>query len=126
MTSLSYTVGHGYPKLLWQTYYCGLVRGPHVEKQEVIPNSISGSVDFIVYTSLLTNVAAGGIIKVCGSRDGDPCYRPLIHVAYLCVWSTVFRRGSRNYEKATISFAMSVRPFVCPHATARLPLDGFS
>ena len=29
-------------------------------------------------------------------------------------------------RKATISFAMSVRPTVCPHRTTRLSLDGFS
>jgi hypothetical protein len=29
-------------------------------------------------------------------------------------------------RKATINFVMSVRLFVCPHGTTRLPLDGFS
>jgi len=53
VTSLSYTVGRGWPKLLWQTYYCGLVRGPHVEKQqEVIPNSVSDCVTYIVQSNL--------------------------------------------------------------------------
>jgi len=29
-------------------------------------------------------------------------------------------------REATMTFVMSVRPFVCPHWTARLPLDEFS
>ena len=30
-----------------------------------------------------------------------------------------------NFHRATISFAMSVRPSVFPHGTTLLPLDGF-
>ena len=119
MTSLSYTVGRGYPKLLWQTYYCGLVSGPHVEKQqEVIPNSLSDCVTFIVYTSLLKNVAAGRGLETRAVGD--------LFTSPISAFGQLFLDAFAELRKATFSFAMSVRPFVCPHGTARLPLDGYS
>jgi len=38
----------------------------------------------------------------------------------------MFLGAFAKFRKATVSFAMSIRPSVRSHVTTRLPLDGFS
>jgi len=38
----------------------------------------------------------------------------------------LFLGAFAKLQKATVSFVISVRPFVCPHGTTGLQLDGFS
>ena len=43
-----------------------------------------------------------------------------------CIQKSAFLFTFAKFRKANFSYVMSVRLYICPHVTTRLPLDGFS